>query len=56
MCDKTLKSGESADFLVEAANAIRKINTASTQTLTIVAAIEYMNQAIEVYCADNRLD
>lgn len=28
MCDKTLKSGESADFLVEAANAIRKVNTA----------------------------
>ena len=28
MCSKALQSGEAADFLVEAANAIRKINTA----------------------------
>ena len=29
MCDKTLKSGEAADFLVEAGNATEKVNTAS---------------------------
>lgn len=27
-CEKSLKSGEEGDFLVEAANAIRKVNAA----------------------------
>lgn len=56
-CDKSLKSGESADFLVEAANAIKKVNTAGNLfDLFQIEAIEYMDQAIEVYCADNRID
>lgn len=56
MCDKTLKSGEAADFLVEAGNAIEKVNTASNHDHICLAAIQYFDQAIEVYCTDNRLD
>lgn len=35
MCSKALQSGEAADFLVEAANAIRKINTAGIYWILI---------------------
>lgn len=46
-CEKIAKSGEAAEYLVQAADSLRKINTAS--------AIELMQQAIDLYIQDSRI-
>ena len=47
-CAKAIKSGEQADFYLEAGNLIRKINVAD--------AIKYMQEASEYYTSENRLE
>jgi len=46
-CDKMSHGGEGADFLVQASEVMRKVNTAT--------AIQYMNEAIELYFKDHRI-
>jgi len=41
-CEKALKSGEAVDYIVEAANMLKKVNSAD--------AIKLMEEAVELYC------
>ena len=46
-CERTAKSGEEAEYIVQAADAIRKVNTAT--------AIELLQRACDLYISDTRI-
>lgn len=43
-----MRGGDAADYYQEAAGMLKKIKD--------IEYIEYLNKAIELYCAENRID